>query len=553
MDGHADAMRGPDWRRAPAMSVSPERRRKLVDALQWSALGAFLLLLGIEMALALGWRMQHDTPLLHYVAFLIDRHGFTPYKDVFETSMPGTLLLHLAIGKTLGYSDIAFRALDAVYLSAVLAVTWLLMKPFGRAVALAAVVLFGLVYMGYGPSMSLQRDYVGILPVALVLLIATRPGTPLESPLRWVVIGALFGLSASIKPQLAIGLPALILYGALRLKREQDLPDGARKRTLGALLLKTGALAALGFLPVMALPFLWLWATGGLPAFIDMFSSYLPLHIQLSGDHEMLSGMTRIRYLLGTWRQFGGLGLLLAPAGIGIYLALYESDNRQRAGVVLLLSGMLLLYGVYPALSGQFWDYHWMPFAYFCSLCAAFALVQARPSSAASRRRIVPLLVFLFTLALMARVPGDITRQLAGKAPVPPKDGKVDEIAGFLTTHLQPGDKIQPLDWTGGAIHAALLSNAVVATPYIYDYHFYHHVSTPTIQLMRRRFIERLTAERPRYIIDMYTKPTPKGDDTSTVFPELKTFVERNYRPVQRGNGYVILERQNGTASDSGR
>ncbi len=524
------------------MNITMPKNNRLFDYFQWGALGLFLLFLSAEVVLALGWRMQHDTPLLHYVAFLIDKHHFTPYKDVFETSMPGTLLFHLAIGKALGYSDAAFRTLDMLYLLAFLAVTWILMRPFGKAVACGSVLLFGLIYMGHGPSMSLQRDYVGILPIAIALLVATRAAS--KTYAQWSVIGALFALSASIKPHLAIGLPAVIAYGAVTMRNGADTLRAA----FGMPFLRMAGAAAIGFIVVWSLPFIWLWTTGGFPYFREMFASYLPLHIQLTGDHAMVSGMARIRYLLDSYRNFGGLGMLLVPAALGIHIALSEQEDRYKTRFVLLLLALLGLYSIYPALSGQFWDYHWMPFAYFGSLCGALVLLpQARFVSVlphAAYRRAVPLMVFLFALALLVHMPGDFTRQIAGKEPVPPKDGKVDEIAGFLKSHLRPGDKIQPLDWTGGALHAALISEAVVATPYIYDYHFYHHVSKPQIQHIRQKFISDLQAEQPRYIIDMIAKPRPTGQDTTTEFPELQTLLATNYAPVHRGNGYVILERK---------
>ncbi|MGH8545417.1 MAG: hypothetical protein ACREX3_17680, partial [Gammaproteobacteria bacterium] len=116
------------------------------------------LLFLIELLMSLNWRMAHDTPLLHYVAFLLDRHHYVLYRDVFETSMPGTFLFHLSIGKLFGYGDQAFRWVDLVWLGSLLAVTWNIMKQLGRRVAWASIVLFGLSYLAYGTHMSLQRD-----------------------------------------------------------------------------------------------------------------------------------------------------------------------------------------------------------------------------------------------------------------------------------------------------------------------------------------------------------------------------------------------------------
>jgi hypothetical protein len=103
---------------------------------------------------------------------------------------------------------------------------------------------------------------------------------------------------------------------------------------------------------------------------------------------------------------------------------------------------------------------------------------------------------------------------------------------------------VQPLDWTGGTIHAMLISEAVTATPYIFDYYFYHHVSEPYMQELRRRFMERLKEENPRFMIDMVATPRPTGKDTTTEFPELQNFMHNNYIVVYKGNGFTILEKK---------
>jgi hypothetical protein len=71
--------------------------------------------------------MEHDTPLLHYVAFLMDQHGRFPYRDVFET-MPGAFAMHFVIAKLFGYGDVAFRTVDLVLLGLLCAATYLFMR-----------------------------------------------------------------------------------------------------------------------------------------------------------------------------------------------------------------------------------------------------------------------------------------------------------------------------------------------------------------------------------------------------------------------------------------
>src|SRR3989442_14824597 len=54
------------------------------------------------------WEYDHDTPLLQYCGFLMNRYGWMPYRDFFETSMPGTFLFHAGIVALFGTEDRAF-------------------------------------------------------------------------------------------------------------------------------------------------------------------------------------------------------------------------------------------------------------------------------------------------------------------------------------------------------------------------------------------------------------------------------------------------------------
>ena len=506
----------------------------------WSILGLLSLFFVLELALSLAWRMEHDTPLLHYVAFLIDKHNFVPYRDVFETSMVGTFLFHLAIGKFFGYSDLAFRIVDVVYLSSLLFISWYFMKPFGKVVALTGPLIFGVYYLEQGPSMSLQRDCVGILPIALSLLIARKNNDLNRLNYTAAAIGALFALSASIKPHLAIGLPAVLIYMLLKCQdSEQDYQKSTFVHSL-----KFFLYAALGFIITLSIPLLWLWQTGGLPYFWEIFSSYIPLHLHLSTDHRTIEGMERWLYLLNSYRKLGGWQILLIPISLGTYLLFSTNTTKRETKFAILLLSLLLFYSIYPVLSGQFWNYHWMPFVYFGSLCASFILLPAPQEQSSTWNHIIPQFIFIVFLFITIYPTENFVRQLAGDSPAPPKEGRVDAIADFLKKNLRPGDTVQPLDWTGGTIHGMLMAEAVAATPFIYDYHFYHHISQPYIQELRKRFVQDLTEARPRYIIHMLKMPRPYGKDTTSKFLELQDFIINNYFVVFKTNEFTIWERK---------
>lgn len=509
---------------------------KTIDYTQYLLFGTMALLLLIEIIFSFGWRMQHDSPLLHYVAFLIGDEGFVPYRDVFETSMPGTFLMHLTIGKVFGYSDLAFRIVDIFFLLILLYLTWTVMRSFGKWVAVSSILLFGLLYIGYGPNMSLQRDYVGIIPIVLSLVIMKKDIW--SSHIKALVLGGLFALSASVKPHLAIGLPALLIFMVLYDRQEEKVDLALFIKRL----FRIGLFATGGFIVILSIPFLWLWSLGGLPAFWEMFSSYLPLHIQLSGKQEMITGAAKLKYMISLFIRFGELRLIFIPITLGLYLSFAFFAKSQKMKWIVLLFILFLLYIIYPVFAGQFWTYHWMPFAYFGCLMASLVMIPADKEGVEPYKRIIPLAALILFMLFTIRPAGDFVDQISGKGAEPPKEGRVDEVADFLIKNVKPGDKVQPLDWTGGALHGMLIARSVVATPYIYDYHFYHHVSNPYIQEVRTRFVSLLQKDPPRFIVNMYAKNIPSGEDTSTDFPALKSFLSENYRSVYLGNDFEVFE-----------
>lgn len=499
-------------------------------------LAPLTVLLAVEMALSLRWRMTHDAPILHYIALLVDKYGYAPYRDVLETSLPGSYLFHLAIGCTLGWSDAAFQTVNVTWLAALLGVTAALLWPLGRRVAWAGAVLFGLSYLQLGAEMVLQRDYVVILPVTGAALLAARAPRPARA---WhaLGVGLLMGLVATIKPQLSIGLPVVLL-----MMTGSGVPLGWRVYV--PRLLRLAALAVAGCLLPVAGAFLWLWRTGGLPAFLDMALSYLPLYLQMTGDHFILTGAARLSYLVRAFRRLGGLGIWLGPAALGLYVALFSAELcAAKRRLVLMLAGLAAAYSLPPLIAGQFWDYHWMPFRYWLLVLSVLTLVPLPRRLPWAQRLLPPLLLLVVVLATFNTIP-DFRRQLGGDSPAPPKEGRPDAIVAALRPRLQPDDKVQPLDWTGGSTEALLALQVPIATRYLHDFHFYHHVSHPYIQALRRDFIATLAASPPRFVVEVTAKPIPWGPDTSTEFPELRALLHERYAVVAVGDGFMLYERR---------
>jgi hypothetical protein len=165
--------------------------------------------------------------------------------------------------------------------------------------------------------------------------------------------------------------------------------------------------------------------------------------------------------------------------------------------------------------------FRWLP----AGVLLVFSMALARPDTLLNLRQLI------------------VNRELP--AANNPKEGRVDEIAGFLEANLRPGDTVQPLDWVGGSVHAMLIARVKIATPFIYDEYFYHDVNAPYIQQLRQRFMADLQRALPRFVVEVYDDgpyAEPTGPNTSRDFPELRAFLAENYSIVKEGQGYRIYE-----------
>lgn len=493
-------------------------------------LAAFLI---VQAACSLRWTPTHDSAPLLYEVFLM-QGGAMPYRDIFDFQMPGAYAAYYLLGIISNFGPLRLRILDLSILAALLVITYFAMRRFGQLPALAGGVLFGLTYLQGGPSLSLQREYILLVFIALALL---RHDS--LTPKHRLALGLLFGLSAVIKPHAALGLLPFLLFDMadLRQRPNVSLPSLAKQS-----LLPTG----LGFLIPISLTAIWLALTNALIPFLDIAANYWSLYSQINGRMEINTGAERWLFILAQLPHLGGYWLWLIPAGLGIYL----NRNRQT----YLLASLTLCYAIYPALSGQFFPYHYIPFAYFILLLASLSIstFDLRPSTfpfitSASPSASLHLSSFILfaTILLTIRPSAAFLRQIEGK-PIATSTDRAAEIVRFLERKLEPGDQVQPLDWTGGTLLAMLQTRAPLATSYVFDFYFYHHVSDPYIQSLRADFMTQLQEANPRFIVEVTAidKPWVSGEDTTREFPELRAFLDERYSVTMEKEDYIIYERR---------
>jgi hypothetical protein len=484
------------------------------------------LFLVVQAGFSLKWPIAHDEAPLFYEAFLMRAEGRIPYRDIFDFQMPGSFAAYYALGILSGFNGPGVRILDLLILTVLLIVTFFSMRRFGKMPAFAAAILFGLKYLQGGPSMSLQREYLLLIFIALAVWISMRDEL---TPKHRFTLGLLFGLAAVIKPHAAIGLIPVLLF---------DITDIFKRRKLTLLnAAVTGILPALaGFLVPIIIVAAWLALNNALVPFISIATNYWPLYSQISGQLVITPQAERTSFLLDQIWRLGGNALWLIPAMVGIYL----NQNRKT----YLLASLALSYAIYPAFSGQFFPYHYIPFIYFIILLASLSISALNFQPSTFNAYIAPF-ILLSVIIFSIRPSSAFLRQLEGR-PVITSTYRANQIARFLEKNVRAGDTIQPLDWTGGTLLAMLETRAHIATPYIFDFYFYHHVSNPYIQNLRADFMKQLKNSSPRFIIEVTSmdKPWISGEDTSRDFPELRAFLNGNYSITIQKDDYVIYERR---------
>jgi len=522
---------------------------------------------------SLDWSVSHDTPLLLYMGYLMEAHGFIPYRDFFDMNLLGSYLSYQMIGRHFGFDDPGVRQADLVVLCTLMALTALMLWRLGWRVLWAAPLLFALVYMREGISMTLQREFIGLVPVALGTACATA--LPFLPPLwRAWLAGFAFGAAATVKPHLVIGLPFIVLY----LTSEQCGPESTLKERFIAMVL-AGVSAGLG----MALPLLaflgYLVYHGVLNDFLNGTFGYLPLYTQLTGDHQILPDDQRGPYLLRKFLNMGGRWQFVLLGYVGLAAGLGNRAHAPAARrVMALLAALAAAYTVYPIFSGQFWYYHYLPMMYF--MCVGGALVLGPwDREAPWAQRLVPAFIagiVLFNLFqphaawnstrgvkwtepsswYLTRVfqqPESVFSPLYRHARHRAKGGVVDEIARFLRENVKEGEAVQPLDWAGGGVvHAMLRADVKIATPFIYYFHFFHHPESEYITNLKQKFLADLEEAKPRFIIrGMTNRNFMRGaNEVAYRFPAAEQWIDRHYEERLQRRNYIIFERKEEDATE---
>ncbi|MBI1894885.1 MAG: hypothetical protein HYS14_12310, partial [Candidatus Rokubacteria bacterium] len=185
------------------------------------------------------------------------------------------------------------------------------------------------------------------------------------------------------------------------------------------------------------------------------------------------------------------------------------------------------------------WEYHLTPLALFASLLGASALDRIfLQGSQSVQTAAVGSFILLSTILGMKGVEASDAPWYAAKRQ------RAIEVAETLRPHLRPGDTVQVMDTTDGGIHALFLLRVRQPTRFLYDFHFYHDVEHPTIQSLRREFVEGLRGRLPAFIVLFEETWLHRGYDRVREWPALRDVMEGAYILDREGAGYRIYAKR---------
>ncbi|MCZ7644146.1 MAG: hypothetical protein M5U26_02515 [Planctomycetota bacterium] len=535
----------------PAMSTP----KPLISSIRIDALdGAFIVIMALwTLALlvlagfSLGWDMYWDAMHNQHVAYLVNEHGFVLYRDIFDPNLFGTFLFHILLSKILGYGDLPWRIFDLVWLAGLAVSTWYILRRYDWRPAWVGAVAFPWLYLNQGETQSFQRDYLVLLPISCALLLVLSGRLQGRRWLKSLLIGALFGVAASLKPQAAIGLPCVAWFGL-----RQDGDKRLRWIPYGRRLAFHAALAAAGFSVPLLLGLFWLAVSGSLMPFVEMVTQYWPIYTKQIFKGAIITAKPGERgqfvwQSLLELRALYGREILALPAVMAL-CALFDSPKHagHLRSIAGLIAALVLMYFLQVVLVGNFHPYSWLAMVYFLLLLTSLAFM--RPSLLPGTY-LPALLVLSAALCLgwtSRTLSTSFHRQLVGMQPDLYTSMRAQLLADFLKGRLQPGDRVQVLDWLGGTERAMVLAGAVDATPFIQDVVLFHGVNEPYVRELRGRFLSVMSEFPPRFVIIVtdIRMVTYDPDDTDEFRSEIANLLSRSYRLALDSPGCKVFERR---------
>jgi len=484
----------------------------------------------IVLAPMLTYRMGVDQGVFAYMGAELLK-GHWPYIATWESDFPGLIFIQAAEMAVLGRSIVMFRLFDcAVQLANAYFVYHITCRVADRAGAFVAAVIFVLIYQGYGPWNTAQREGFALFFILLGfwLYLTAERRRPMTTALG---IGLGFGVAVTIKPTL---LCLAALYAPLMLPVKRDT-------------IRLGATAAVGLVTPAAVIVVLYWAHGGLRQFYEACVAFQTVYTQLLSHHEPM------------WRQWLSKLSRLGGTAVGlplVYLPFVFGGRALRERRMLYLGYLGSVYAVF--VQGTFAGYHYLPglgigailVGSMFSVCTRMVLRDGRVSVG---RFSCPTQMLVASGVLVAALPVYVRAQpwrdlvsLHFLEPPRPAEFRIGTIfdfteswnvAEYLRAHTEPDDRIQV--W-GYECLVYYLADRRAASRFQTSHALVMRVPgnplPPMQQRWRQEFLRDVNDRPPRYVAvvrndNWWWAP---GEQTSDKllddFPEWKQFLGDRYR-----------------------
>jgi hypothetical protein len=494
--------------------------------------------IAVTLALcSLRWPLMHDLPIFLYDGFMMADLGRVPYRDFYEINAPGTMFIYEFLHVLTDGDDLALRLFDLTVLAGISGFTILALRPHGVRAGVLASACYAIAYFAEGPGLSLQREYLSLLPLSASMAIVFRLAREARPWLAMLVIGALAGAVGSVKPPLMIcWIPLALLVFSTRF--------AAGPRTLGTVV-KEGVSVFAPFAVGVLIPFAaiaWTLAqSGALEPYLDIAANYYPLYAELDGGGKIRHlegvGLLLRRYVGSSLQLFSDFRFVLVSFA-GLVLA-WSFRGRAMFPQFVTICGLVVAGLLYVSIGGKFWIYHSFPLYYGLALVAGTSVSRAIDRSASETRWIGICLCFALLVAIPLNKIGHELRAWRSGSTHEVKDGRVDLVAKYLKESTRPDESVMALDVTSGALHGLYRARRPLHGPVIYDFHVYHHIDEPYIKGLRRTTLSQFDGGGPDLIVKMDNTWLRKSN-----FPELDEILTRDYEVVMQENGVSILRRR---------
>ena len=261
----------------------------------WVALAG---LLAVGGPLFLCMPLWADATLYDLAARNVLTRG-VPYRDVFDTNLPGMVWLHVLVRTLLGWSSEALRLADLLAFAGVVALLgrWLARAGLGLTACGWLAVALCAFYFSLSELCHCQRDTWMLLPALAALELRQRRFDSGHTEVVSAFLeGALWAAAFWVKP--FVGVPAVACWLA-------SFAAGGRK-----ILGDTAAVVA-GSAVVLAAGLAWLMASGAWPHFWDVFLRWNPEYLSNSAGL-----MRRTRFLIRAFVPWSLIHLVAVPLAV---------------------------------------------------------------------------------------------------------------------------------------------------------------------------------------------------------------------------------------------